>query len=33
MKQTLNAQRRTLNAEWLFSEFNIGRWALGVGRF
>jgi len=34
MKQTLNAQRATLNAEFRRnSEFDIERWTLSVGRF
>jgi hypothetical protein len=33
MKQTLNAQHSTLNFELIFSELNVGRWTLGVGRF
>ena len=33
VKQSPNAQHRTSNAERTFSEFKIGRWALGVGRF
>jgi hypothetical protein len=31
--KTSNAERRTPNAEWLFSEFNVGAWKLSVGRF
>lgn len=34
MKQTLNAHRSTLNAEFREdSEVDIERWTLGVGRF
>jgi|GraSoiStandDraft_47_1057283.scaffolds.fasta_scaffold25093_3 hypothetical protein len=34
VKQTLNAQRSTLNAEsGRDSELDVGRWTLGVGRF
>jgi hypothetical protein len=33
MKQTLNTQHSTLNVELTFSELNLGRWTLGVGRF
>ena len=34
VKQTLNAQRSTLNAESRRdSESDVGRWTLGVGRF
>ena len=33
MRKKLNARRSTPNAEWLHSDFEIGRWTLGVGRF
>jgi hypothetical protein len=34
MKQTLNAQRSTLNAQLgRNSKLDVGRWTLGVGRF
>jgi hypothetical protein len=33
MKQTLNTQHSTLNIELIFSELNVGRWALGVSDF
>jgi hypothetical protein len=33
-KQTLNTQRSTLNAQFRKGfEFDVGRWALDVGRF
>jgi hypothetical protein len=33
-KQTLNAQRSTLNVQFRKGfEFDVGRWALDVGRF